>query len=62
MGTYLHGLFASDAFRAAFLKRLGTRGSVAYQARVESALDGLANHLEQHLSMDALLQIAKARP
>ena len=62
MGTYLHGLFASDAFRAAFLARLGRRGSVAYQARVESALDGLADHLEQHLSVDALLQIAKARP
>jgi adenosylcobyric acid synthase len=61
MGTYLHGLFASDAFRAAFLKRLGARGSVAYQARVEAALDGLADHLGAHMDVDALLAIAKSR-
>jgi adenosylcobyric acid synthase len=61
MGTYLHGLFASDAFRAAFLKRLGARGSVAYQARVETALDGLADHLAEHMDVDALLAIAKTR-
>ncbi|MFN3227465.1 MAG: cobyric acid synthase [Hyphomicrobiales bacterium] len=61
MGTYLHGLFASDAFRAAFLKRLGARGSVAYQARVEAALDGLADHLAEHMDVDGLLAIAKSR-
>ena len=27
MGCYLHGLFASDAFRAAFLERLGGRAT-----------------------------------
>lgn len=61
MGTYLHGLFASDAFRAAFLKRLGARASVAYQARVETALDGLADHLSEHMDVDGLLAIAKSR-
>jgi len=61
MGTYLHGLFASDAFRVAFLKRLGARASVAYQARVESALDSLADHLADHLDVDGLLAIAKSR-
>ncbi len=61
MGTYLHGLFASDAFRAAFLKRLGARASVAYQARVEAALDGLADHLSEHMDVDGLLAIAKSR-
>ena len=61
MGTYLHGVFASDAFRAAFLAGLGARGSVAYQARVEAALDGLADHLQAHLDVEAMLAIAGAR-
>jgi len=61
MGTYLHGLFASDAFRAAFLERLGARASVAYQTRVEAALDGLADHLADHLDVDGLLAIARSR-
>ncbi len=61
MGTYLHGLFASDAFRVAFLKRLGARASVSYQARVEAALEGLADHLADHLDVDGLLAIARSR-
>ncbi|MGD1887258.1 MAG: cobyric acid synthase [Cohaesibacteraceae bacterium] len=61
MGTYLLGLFASDSFRAAFLQRLGGQGSVAYQARVESALDGLADHLEAHLDVEGLLAVARTR-
>ncbi len=61
MGTYLHGVFASDTFRAAFLKRLGVQGSVAYQARVEAALDGLADHLEKHMDVDGLLNVARGR-
>ena len=61
MGTYMHGVFASDAFRAAFLTQLGTRRSVAYRARVEAALDGLADHLEQHMHVDGLLAVAKNR-
>lgn len=61
MGTYLHGLFASDAFRKVFLERLGVRASVAYQTRVEAALDGLADHLADHLDVDGLLAIARSR-
>ncbi|MEM6710691.1 MAG: cobyric acid synthase [Pseudomonadota bacterium] len=61
MGTYLHGLFASDAFRAWFLKRIGASGSIRYAVRVEAALDGLADHLEQHLDTEALMDIAKQR-
>jgi adenosylcobyric acid synthase len=59
-GCYLHGLFASDAFRYAFLARLGVTGAVAYQAMIEQTLDALADHLEQSLDLDALL--AAARP
>ena len=59
-GTYLHGLFASDPFRAAWLAKLGAGGGgVAYGPRIEKVLDDLAGHLETHLDMDALLAIAR---
>jgi len=60
-GCYLHGLFASDRFRRAFLARLGVEGgTIEYDATIETVLDRLADHLEQHLDLDALL--AAARP
>ena len=60
MGTYLHGLFAADGFRAKFLHRLGAAaGGIAYEAGVEGALDGLAAHLETHLDLDALLALSR---
>ena len=58
-GCYLHGLFASDGFRAAFLEGLGHAGPVTgYDAAVEGALDALAGHLETHLDVTALLGLA----
>jgi adenosylcobyric acid synthase len=54
-GTYLHGLFAADAFRRAFLE---IESGINYEAGVEDALDGLAAHLEAHLDLDALLALA----
>ena len=58
MGCYLHGLFASDAFRAAFLERLGGRAAsgLAFERRIDSTLDALAEHLESSLDLDAILQ------
>ncbi len=60
MGTYLHGIFAADGFRHAFLGRLGfdSGGGVAYDAQIEQTLDALADHLETHLDLDALLAAA----
>jgi len=59
-GTYLHGLFGSDAFRGAYLARLGISASgERYRDRVESALDALAAHIEQHLDVDGLLALAR---
>jgi len=60
-GCYLHGLFASDPFRRAFLARLGAPASaVVYEQMIDEVLDGLADHLERHLDLTALL--AAARP
>jgi adenosylcobyric acid synthase len=59
-GCYLHGLFASDTFRAAFLTRLRARHSsgVAYDEGIEDTLDALAGHLEANLDVGALLAAA----
>lgn len=61
MGTYLHGLFASDTFRKVFLTRLGAEASqdLNYEAQIEDVLDQLAGHLETHLDLDALLALAQ---
>ncbi len=61
MGTYLHGVFAADGFRAAFLRGLGAATSdTAYAAGVEATLDALADHVETHLDCDGLLETARA--
>ena len=59
-GCYLHGLFADDGYRAAFLGRLKARHSsgVAYDRGVDAALDGIASALEDCLDLDRLLEIA----
>ncbi|HEV7277267.1 MAG TPA: cobyric acid synthase [Devosiaceae bacterium] len=61
MGTYLHGLFAADGFRAAFLRQLGAgrTGETAYETVVEATLDQLAEHLERHLDLDTILTLAR---
>ena len=60
MGCYLHGLFASDAFRAAFLERLSGRAAsgLAYERRIDSTLDALADHLESSLDLEAVIQMS----
>ena len=60
-GTYVHGLFASDHFRRAWLARFGIRSEVAYSQHVEQAIDALADHLETHLDLDRILEIARER-
>jgi len=61
MGCYLHGLFAGDAFRRAFLARLGaTADTIEYEPMIENVLDRLADHLERHLDVAALLAVARA--
>ena len=61
MGCYLHGILAADGFRAALLGRIRSRAgaALAYEARVEAALDELAAHLEHCLDLDRLLALAR---
>ncbi|MBW6424434.1 cobyric acid synthase [Rhizobium sp. XQZ8] len=59
-GTYLHGLFADDRQRSAWLTRLGgTVSGLDYEAGVDEVLDQLAAHMERHLDLDGLLTFAR---
>ncbi|MEM7686240.1 MAG: cobyric acid synthase CobQ, partial [Pseudomonadota bacterium] len=61
-GVYLHGLFTQDSFRTAWLRNLGARSpELAYEQAVDATLDALAKHLEEHLNIDGLLDIAHGR-
>ncbi|MGX9354518.1 cobyric acid synthase [Roseobacteraceae bacterium S113] len=59
MGSYLHGLFRDDAFRAAWLDGFGVSASGGYDATVETTLDALADHMEAHLDVEGLLEAAR---
>ncbi|MEM9392719.1 MAG: cobyric acid synthase [Pseudomonadota bacterium] len=59
-GCYLHGLFGSNAFRAAFLEQLGASSQMAnFEETVEETLDALADHMETHLDLDRILNLAR---
>ncbi|MDZ4094703.1 MAG: cobyric acid synthase [Paracoccaceae bacterium] len=80
MGSYLHGLFGSDAFRTAFLGQMGhvspglaqtgftqtgftqtgaVQPALRYAAAVDDTLNALAAHIEAHLDVAALLELAR---
>jgi len=59
-GTYLHGMFLSDAFRAAYLAGLGIAAAPRrHTAEVAATLDMLADHMEAHLDVPGLLALAR---
>ncbi len=58
-GTYLHGVFAANGFREAWLAELGAPPSgLDYDGSIEATLDALAAHVERHLDVDALVGLA----
>jgi adenosylcobyric acid synthase len=60
-GCYLHGLFASDGYRAQWLTRMGADVAQrwSYAEAVEAALDQLASHVQQNIDVESLLATAK---
>ncbi len=62
-GCYLHGLFASDGFRASYMAGIGAPVQpMNYDAGVDATLDALAHHLETHLDVTAILGLAETVP
>ena len=62
MGSYLHGLFSDDMFRRHILNMLGPHiqsQNLSYEAQIDQTLDGLAQHLETHLDIEAMIEIAR---
>jgi adenosylcobyric acid synthase len=63
-GTMRHGALEADAPRAAFLaETLGLEPSgVSFPAAREHRLDLLADLIEEHLDVDAVLDLARGGP
>ncbi len=60
IGTYIHGLFANDRQRSAWLKRFAPGGAaIAYDTLIEETLDKLAAHLAAHIDVDRLLTLSR---
>jgi len=59
IGSYLHGMFADDGFRAAFLAGFGASSTLGYGADIEGVLDRLADHIDAHLDLGGLLALAR---
>lgn len=61
-GSYLHGLFGSDAFRRSWIaaRRPGATSDLAFEVAVEDALDALADGVEAALDIERLFGLARA--
>jgi len=61
IGSYIHGLFASDRYRASFLAQIRARtdSGLAYEARIDATLDALADHIAKVVDLDRLLELAR---
>ncbi|WP_306227584.1 cobyric acid synthase [Bosea beijingensis] len=64
-GSYLHGAFASDAVRGAWLGAVDRQrhepSGLHYEDAVEATLDRLAMHLNDHFDTKTLLNLARDR-
>jgi len=67
LGTSLHGLFESDAFRSTFLTEVGRRAGktfvpagVSFAAAREAQIDRVADAAETHLDLDRLFALVES--
>ncbi|MGN6132152.1 MAG: cobyric acid synthase [Nocardioidaceae bacterium] len=62
-GTMVHGRLEDDAHRAAYLaEALGVTSVASFPAAREARIDRLADLVEQHLEVDAMLSLACSGP
>jgi adenosylcobyric acid synthase len=60
IGTYIHGLFADDRQRSAWLARLNAGpAAVAHETLIEETLDRLAAHIARHVDLDRLFSLSR---
>jgi len=60
VGTYMHGLFADDRQRSAWLRRfLAGSTMLNYEVLVEETLVQLTAHMTMHVDLDRLLSLAR---
>ncbi len=60
IGSYVHGLFADDRQRTAWLARFAAGpAQISYETSVDTILDRLAAHLESHVDVDRLLTLSR---
>ncbi len=59
IGTYIHGLFADDRQRGAWLGRFKGTATIAYDDLIERTLDALAAHVAAHVDLNRLLTLAR---
>lgn len=59
-GSYVHGLLADAVQRRAWLARIGVAGSGPdHRASIDAALDAIAETLELHVDIDAMLALSE---
>lgn len=61
VGSYLHGMLGDDTFRDRYLRFAGLSGTpgLVFSEQIDKALNALADALELHLDIDALLEAAR---